>query len=390
MNLFVTGATGFLGTALLARIGNDPTYEKIYVLIRGGKLGSAHARLKALLTGIFPPSNLGPLIEKFVAIEGDLTGDNLGLTATDHFMLQTSVNQIVHIGASTDFGAPLDESRRYNVAGTRRVMDLAILCKKAGVLKRFDYVSTAYVAGIKAGTVDENTTVRGQQFANNYERSKYEAEIMVRGCGDKLPITIYRPSIVVGDSRNGYTPHFKVLYWPLKLLSKRLLPLIPTNLRAQLDVVPVDFVADSIALLMKLEEANGKCFHLTAGINNEVQMETVLEDARKFAGIERVPVIPLWIFDVIRFGPFRYILSKDFWETCKLAAPYYYYLKGGGPRFNAESTHQLLKSHGISIKNWQDYREPVLSYCKTSGWGKKNRVPTPPNFFPSPGIMAGS
>jgi thioester reductase-like protein len=389
MNLFLTGATGFLGTALLARIGTDPMYQRIYVLIRGGKHGSAQSRLSALLKNIFPAGELEVLSDKFVAVEGDLTLDNLGLTAADHFMLQTTVNQIVHIGASTDFGAPLDESRRYNVKGTKRVIDLALLCRNVGGLKRLDYVSTAFVAGIKSGIVDENTIIRGQSFANNYERSKYEAEVMVRSFGDRLPITIYRPSIVVGDSRNGYTPHFKVLYWPLKLLSKRLLRLIPTNLRAKLDVVPVDFVADSIALLMKQEEATGECFHLTAGLNNEVEMDTVLEDAMRFAGVPRVPVIPLWIFDLIRFTPLKLILSKDFWETCKLASPYYYYLKGGGPRFNADATHQKLKRYGITIKNWRDYREPVLSYCKTSGWGKKNRVPSPCNFFPSHSSATG-
>jgi long-chain acyl-CoA synthetase len=390
MNVFITGATGFLGTALLARIGKNPRYEKVFVLIRGGKLGDASARLKALVSSIFEPADHPEILKKFVAIEGDLTKENLGITAADHFLLQNSANQIVHVGASTDFGAPLDESRRYNVEGTRRVLDLATLCRKAGVLSRFDYISTAFVAGVKAGRVTEETIARGQRFANNYERSKYEAEVLVRKHMDRIPTVIYRPSIVVGDSRNGYTPHFKVLYWPLKLLSKGLLPLVPANLNARLDVVPVDFVADSIAALMARNDCLGQTFYLSAGLGNEVSMRDVLNDAERFAGIRRVPVIPLWLFDLIRFSPLRWLFRKEFWETCELAAPYYYYLKGGGPRFDAANSHAVLHQMGIMPHKWENYRAPVLGYCRLSGWGKKNRVPTPGNFFPAMNVVSGT
>ena len=155
------------------------------------------------------------------------------------------------------------------------------------------------MAGIKPGKVTENELSRSQKFANAYEQSKYEAEMLVREYVKILPTTIYRPSIVVGDSISGYTPHFKVLYWPLRVMSKNLIPFVACNLSAKLDVVPVDYVANAILVIMTSPEALGKTFHITSGHGAEVNIKGLLRDATKYASIKKKPTIPMWVFNTV-------------------------------------------------------------------------------------------
>src|SRR5204863_4478544 len=102
----------------------------------------------------------------------------------------------------------------------------------------------------------------GQEFRNPYERSKYEAEVVVRERARELPVQILRPSIVVGDSRSGWTPAFNVLYAPLKAFSRGAYPILPARRDSPVDVVPVDYVADAI---LALAGRPGEIHHLVAG-----------------------------------------------------------------------------------------------------------------------------
>ncbi len=371
MNIFITGGSGFLGSAVLARIGLSEKYKKIYVLMRGNHKQTPQQRLEALVRKIFGPDKAPELMTRLVVVPGDLTEPGLGIPAPLRSELAQSLNQILHVGASTDFGAPLDESRRYNVEGTKQVIDLADECCANGDFRRFDYVSTAFVAGTKSGEVTESELDRGQEFANNYERTKFEAEIMVRGYMHRFPVVIHRPSIVVGDSRSGYTPHFKVLYWPLRLLSKNILPFIPCDPKATLDVVPIDFVADAIVALMQTDEALQHTFHITAGKGAEVRIGEFLRDAYRFTQIKPRPIIPFWVFHTIRYTPLRRFFSEDMWRAVELAATYDDYLKGTGVSFNCERTMQLLIKLGVQRPSWPEYKAKVLKYCIESRWGRK-------------------
>jgi long-chain acyl-CoA synthetase len=374
-NIFVTGGTGFVGKAVLARLIDNPAYNRVYLLIRGKSGQSASERLNKMVFSMFPPGRIEYVQNKVVAVDGDLTLPNLGINDLQKQLLIRDVHQVLHVGASTDFGAPLAESRLYNVEGTRYVLDLAVELKSHGVLNRFDYVSTAYVAGRRRGVVTEDSLVRGQQFSNNYEQSKYEAELLVREYCNKLDIAIYRPSIVVGDSNSGYTPHFKVLYWPLMLLSRGLLPFFACNTGAHLDVVPVDYVADGIVNLMSHNFSIGQTYHLTAGLGNEVRIKELLKDSYEYANVERKPIIPYWIFSLIKKSPLRRLYSESFWDAVAMAQPYHHYLLGTGVRYNNDATHKQLTALGVATPRWDLYKKEVLKYCITSRWGK--RIPLP-------------
>ncbi len=371
MNLFITGGTGFLGREVLVRLLKKNTYDNIHLLIRSTHKQTARERLDELLDKIVDGGVREKAGKVCHAVTGDLTLPGLGLSAIEREKMIHNVGQILHVGASTDFSAPLDQSRLFNVEGTRNVLELAKLCQSNGSLKRFDYISTAFVAGTKKGKVTEADLDRGQEFANNYERTKFEAEILVNDYKKHLPICIIRPSIVVGNSKTGYTPHFKVLYWPLKILSKNILPFIPLSRKALLDVVTVDYVADGMICLMEREESIGETFYLTAGIGNEVSAAKVMKDAFKFAGFKKVPRVPIWFLDVMRATPLKKLFPDEGWDIVDLAVTYTAYFAGKGVLFDSPKTQKVLAAHGISPMRWSDYSETILSFCEKSRWGRK-------------------
>lgn len=376
MKVLVTGGTGFLGTALLPYLVKDPKVETIYLLTRPSAKQTQSERIASLIDKVFKPADRALATMKLATAPGDLTMDRMGIDNETEIQLLRDCTHIMHIGASTDFGAPLEESRSINVEGTRKLLDFALKARKTGVLERFDYVSTAFVAGTKAGLVTENDLDRNQSFANAYEQSKFEAELLVREYMKELPITIYRPSIVVGDSRNGFTPHFKVLYWPLQLLSKDILPFVPCKRNARLDIVPVDYVASSMYRIMMTSKSIGETFYLTAGKEKSVRIDEFLRDAFSMTNIKKRPLIPVWMFKVLRGTLLRKLMDENFWRTCELAAVYNDYLSGTNVIFdNTKSTEYLKKLGGKSAPHWRTYGREILKYCMESKWGRRLRLP---------------
>jgi len=256
---FLTGATGFLGGEVLARLlaaGDGP----VYVLVRARTASEADARLKRTIVSLVGSDERWA--GRATAIPGDLTTPGLGLPQARREWLAERTRRIIHCAASVSFTLGLDASRAINVAGTSRLLDLAAMCNHRGGLECFSHVSTAYVAGTHRGRFGESDLDVGQDFRNGYERSKFEAEILVRRRSGSLPVQVLRPSIVVGDSRTGWTPAFNVIYWPLRAFARGSYQAIPADPRAPVDVVPVDYVADAV---VALAGRAGTTYHLTAG-----------------------------------------------------------------------------------------------------------------------------
>jgi thioester reductase-like protein len=245
--VLLTGATGFVGREVLARF-LERGDRHVYALVRADNDDEAAERL--------------PSHERLTAVPGDIERSGLGLSGEARERLRREVTHVVHCAASVSFDLPLDESRRVNVGGTRRVLDLARSCRR---LERFTYVSTAYVAGEPGRLFREDELAVGQRFRNPYELSKFEAELALRREGEGLPLQILRPSIVVGDSSTGRTSSFNVLYGPLKAFARGKIPAIPARRDAPVDIVPVDYVADRVYELAT-GGPNGT-FHLVAGRN---------------------------------------------------------------------------------------------------------------------------
>ena len=245
--VLMTGATGFVGMELLRRF-IERGDRRIHALVRAADDEAAAERL--------------PAHARLSAVAGDIEQPGLGLSEENRERLAQDVTTVVHCAASVSFDLSLEESRRVNVDGTRNVVDFAQRCRR---LERLTYVSTAYVAGEPRGLFREDQLDVGQRFRNTYERSKFEAERMIRSEAAGLPLQILRPSIVVGDSRTGRTSSFNVLYGPLKALARGRIPAIPARRSSPVDIVPVDYVADR-AYELATEGPDGT-FHLVAGRN---------------------------------------------------------------------------------------------------------------------------
>ena len=257
--ILLTGGTGFLGGEILARL-LERDDRPVYLLIRAPSERAAAARLRKTLTSLLGAAE--PWSQRVTAVAADLTKPGLAMSAARRRWLAERTESIIHCAASVSFTLGLSESRAINVAGTSRLLDLAALCAFRGGLECFTHVSTAYVAGTHRGCFTERNLDLSQDFRNPYERTKFEAETLVLKRSRSLPVQVLRPSIVVGDSRTGWTPSFNVLYWPLRAFARGAYPAIPAKRSAPADVVPVDYVADAV---LGLAGRPGTTYHLTAG-----------------------------------------------------------------------------------------------------------------------------
>jgi thioester reductase-like protein len=187
---------------------------------------------------------------------------NLGLAREPR--LPDRITEIYHLAAVYDISVARDLAMRVNVDGTRHVIDLA---RRAPELKRLHHVSTCYVSGRYPGRFTEEMLEQGQTFNNHYEESKHLAEVEVqRGMREGLPVTIYRPAVVVGDSLTGETqkydgPYF-VLQWLLRQPRVALMPMVGDPERYEFNVVPRDFVVDAITALSGMSRSVDRVYQL--------------------------------------------------------------------------------------------------------------------------------
>ena len=268
--LLVTGATGFLGMHLVRQLLDQNPALSLALIIRDrpGELGRQRA-------DSFLPQAHRSRVQVF---SGDVGQPNLGLVNSRQ-QLNAEVTRVIHSAATVRFDHSLEEARRINVEGTRRVLDFAAGMRR---LKSLAYVGTAFVAGERSGLVRESELAVGQSYRNTYEQTKAEAEALVRSRLGSLPGMVLRPSIIVGDSRTGVTSSFKMMYWPLKIYARRLWRTVPGFPDAVLDIVPVDFVAASVARLVFDEAALGNTVHLCAGPEASATIQQVARRAAEY------------------------------------------------------------------------------------------------------------
>ncbi len=276
--ILLTGATGFVGTEIARKLVQTRDC-RILVLVRGSDRDAAIRRLaRAWWDWPDLAAVLGTRIEPLV---GDVTREDLGLTADDERL--RSVTHIIHAAADLRIGASLSDLRQTNVRGTANVLMLAKRLHADHGLARFAHVSTAYVCGRRPGVVQERDLTDAYGFANPYEQSKFEGERLVRAAANDLPISIFRPGMIVGDSQTGYIKNFNTIYPPLRLYLSGKLRLIPTRPDLRINVVPIDYVVDTMVRLTFDPDAEGGTFHLTAPNEHAPTVAELLWSTRRWA-----------------------------------------------------------------------------------------------------------
>jgi thioester reductase-like protein len=358
-DLLLTGSTGFLGMELLARLLED-TDRRVWAPVRAGDDAEAAARLRSTLATLLPDP--GEYSERVVAFAADLTRPRLGLDTRRRQEIAEHVDEIIHSAASVSFTLPLEEARRVNLEGTRRMLELAAEC---GALTRFAHVSTAYVAGDHSGDFTELDRDLGQGFNNSYEQSKWEAERLVNERGAELPVQIFRPSIVVGHERSGWTASFNVIYTPLRMYARGALPLIPARRSAPVDIVPVSYVARSILALG--DAGAGRTFNLVAGPDAPTMAELIDLTVGHFDGPPIRTVSPAVYRRTIEpVLARRATPAQRRWiEQSAVFFPYF----STGVRFRDDETRAALDPLGVQAPVLGDYFERLLDFAVHSRWG---------------------
>jgi long-chain acyl-CoA synthetase len=274
---------------------------------------------------------------------------------------------VIHSAATVRFDHTLAEARHVNVEGTRRLLDFAA---RARGLRSFTYVGTAYVAGERKGLVREDELAVGQGYRNTYEQTKAEAEALVHSRLGSMPGVILRPSIIVGDSTTGVTSSFKMMYWPLKIYSRRLWRTVPGYPDAVLDIVPVDYVASAVTHLAFDETALGSTVHLCAGPKGSATIEQVAARAAQFFKVRE----PRYVDPRLFFAAVRPLLFATLWgkkrRVLKDGRAYrdYFTMR---MQFDTTNAERLLAPAALRPPHVLDYLDRLFHYCVASEWGRK-------------------
>ncbi len=247
--IFFTGFPGFLGSELLPRVVLRSD-DYALCLVQPKFRALAEQRANELI------AKHPALANRIRIVEGDITQSLEHIAAND-------VREIFHLAAVYDLSVARELAMRVNVTGTQRVLDLA---ERAPQLERLHYISTCYVSGRHEGVFTEDDLEKGQRFNNYYEETKQLAEVEVRKRMARIPTTIYRPSVVVGDSTSGATQKFDGPYFVMQWLMRQpriaVLPVIGNPARYTFNVVPRDFVVRAMEELSARRDNIGRTYAL--------------------------------------------------------------------------------------------------------------------------------
>jgi len=366
----ITGATGFLGRNILFRLLEQDKRTRFVLLVRGRGGQSPRDRLRKILASRYTEDEVAEFKERIDLAPGDVTWKHFGLDDRAYRSLAESVDRVIHAAALVLFDFPLEQARNINVGGTRIVLDFAHEAARRRTLRRVDYIGTAFVAGKRTGTVCESELDEGQSFNNTYEQTKMEAEKIVRERWGDLPITIHRPSIVVGESSTGKTSSFNVVYFPLKLYARGVWRWIPGSPDVPVDIVPVDFVSRAIDLLSRSDETLGQCYHITAS-RNATTMGDASKLAKAYFGQKPVKFIRPLIYmntihplaGMVTFGR----LHDTLMNKGALYLPYFM----SNLRFDNRQASAILGPQGVEAPRVEDYFARIFQFCIDTDWGKK-------------------
>lgn len=344
----VTGFPNFTARRLIERLLARTADDRVYLLVRD-KFKSEAVAFQHLL----PPSSRSRLS----LIEGDVADMDLGLAGPDYKALAAELTAIHHTAAVYYLGAKRDLVERVNVDGTRTMLDLAADCTR---LRRFVHWSTAQVSGARSGVILEEELDCGQRFRNVYEETKFRAERMVRDAMRRLPVTILRPGIIVGDSKTGEIDKFDGPYYLLVLIVSSPIDVhlpLPGRGSAPLNLVPIDFVVDAAVALARDPRAVGGTFHLTdpAPFSARTVYELVAQRADKKA--------PRGVFPT---GLARALLKAPGLERLARAPLAFLEAFNHLALYNCRHTLNLLSGapHQVRCPPFDSYVDPLVRYVR--------------------------
>ncbi len=291
MAIFLTGSTGYIGAHVAANL-LEGHGASLNLLVRAPDAPEAEARLwQALQLHMDFPRFYEHLQTSIRIFRGDLTTPYFGLERDDYDRLLHTTDSVVHCAASLNRKSE-KSCLNVNLRGTLEVLQLAMRSYHYHGLRRFSHVSTVAVAGVRKNEVvtEDGAIEWDRSDYDPYARTKKFCEHMIRELLPEVPITIFRPSIVLGDSRYAETTQFDMVRAFVFLAG---LPVLPFHSTDKIDIVNVDFVADAIATLHQKANPQYDIYHLSSGVESQTfrQLTSALAAAQNQRGPMFMPFL---------------------------------------------------------------------------------------------------
>ncbi|HEX8458142.1 MAG TPA: SDR family oxidoreductase [Pyrinomonadaceae bacterium] len=346
--IFLTGFPGFIAARLIEAVARGGGGEARFLLL---VQPSFVARARAEIARLSAETNVSA--GRFRIIEGDITRPRLGMSETEFGEARAETTMLFHLAAIYDLGVRREVALRVNVEGTRNVNDFARACTH---LRRYHYVSTCYVAGLRTGLIREDELEHTAGFRNFYEETKYLAELEVERLKAELPVTIHRPAVVCGDSQTGETVKYDGIYYLIKYLRMwpRLLSLANIGNRdVRLNIVPVDFVVAAMAALSRDEHAVGATVQLAdpRPLTTAELFETISHALIARGSRLRLPK-PL-----VR-ATLGLPLSETWTKLPRVGVPYFFLKQ----TYDTTRADALLAPHGVSCPPFPTYVRALINF----------------------------
>ena len=371
--ILMTGATGLLGQYLVRDLLLRG--HRFALVVRPGRKESIQDRLETILQ--MWERQCGQMLPRPVCIEGDVSAEKLGLSSDSRAWIAHNCDRILHNAAVLVFyGEDRNgEPWRTNFKGTQNVLDV---CRETGI-EEMHYVSTAYVCGTRNGLIMEDDFEEPADFRNDYEKSKYESERLVRETDVIKKLTVYRPGVIVGDSKTGYTATYHGLGMYLKLMSVmignlqpdengvRHTPLyLPCTGDEPRNTIPVDWVSAVMARLFNNPEAHGGTYHITP--DEPFTARQLIESCEDYFNATGT------VFNSSDIG------LNDFDKLSHEHLSIYHAYLTTDPEFDTSN----LKKFVPDLPNPKIDREMIhrfLRYGEQDRWGKRRKKRSEPTFW---------
>ena len=357
MQYFVTGATGFIGKRLVKKL-LERKGAVVHFLIRK----ESESKVAGLR------EYWGASAAKAIPVYGDLTGKKLGVSSEDIKKLKGQVDHFYHLAAVYDLGADEESQVAVNIDGTRNTVEFA----RAIDAGHFHHVSSIAAAGLYEGVFREDMFDEAENYEHPYFMTKHESEKIVRK-EFKGAWTVYRPAMVVGDSKTGEMDKIDGPYYFFKVI-QRMRQLLPPWMPAvgleggRVNIVPVDFVVDALDYISHKSGIEKKAFHLVDPegyrVGDVLDIFTRAAHAPRmnlFINAALLGFIPKSVKKgLMAVAPIRRIrnaVMKDLGLPEDILTFINY-----PTRFDSRDTQAILKGSGIAVPNLKDYAWRLWDY----------------------------
>lgn len=354
----LTGGSGVIGSAVLPVLLEKP-HDQVLLLLRASSALHLQSRFDELCSywGI---SEEDSRRSRIIPMRGDVKRASLGLHADDYARVCGMVTHIIHAAGNVRMNLSIDEARSETLSVAKNVVNVFKDCKQNNKTVKLDYVSTIGVCGKMSGNIPEERISNTVGFNNSYEQSKYESESLLWDLIEAgEAVTLHRPSMVVGHSDTGRIKSFQVFYYLADFLSGRhTFGVLPHCRDHQIDLIPVDYVAQAIAISSWEVTSVGRVFHLCSG-HNSPNLGNIIDEVGTRSD-SRLTFIPVRLFRCMIFC--LTIFTSQRYRRKLSSLSYFLSYLHSKQIFSTACSHAYFESHGLKLRPWRKFVQPVLNY----------------------------